>query len=141
VDPVPDPLLLRKSGSAGNRIRDLCICSQKLRPLDHRGGRTVHIVKAKGETLQPVCAKRCKAPYKYSHSHRSLAPTHNRHVQGQPQCAAVQTCSARWVSADTEELWDRLRPASSVDVASVLTRYTNCHLYSAQGSFSLQCLY
>jgi hypothetical protein len=38
VDPVPDPLLLRKSGSAGNRNRDLWICSQKLWPLDHRGG-------------------------------------------------------------------------------------------------------
>jgi hypothetical protein len=40
VDPVPDPLLLRKSGSAGNRTRDLCICSQKLWPLDHGGGPT-----------------------------------------------------------------------------------------------------
>jgi len=39
VDPVPDPLLLRKSGSAGDRTRDLCICSQKLWPLDRRGGR------------------------------------------------------------------------------------------------------
>ena len=38
MDPVPDPLLLRKSGSAGDRTRDLCICSQKLWPLDHRGG-------------------------------------------------------------------------------------------------------
>ena len=38
MDPVPDPLLLRKSGSAGNRTRDLCICSQKLWPLDHGGG-------------------------------------------------------------------------------------------------------
>jgi len=38
VDPVPDPLILRKSGSAGDRTRDLCICSQKLWPLDHRGG-------------------------------------------------------------------------------------------------------
>ena len=38
VDPVPDLLLLRKSGSAVNRTRDLCICSQKLWPLDHRGG-------------------------------------------------------------------------------------------------------
>jgi hypothetical protein len=27
VDPVPDPQLLRKSGSAGYRTRDLCICS------------------------------------------------------------------------------------------------------------------
>jgi len=45
VDPVPDPLLLRKSGSAGDRTRDLCICSQKLWPLDHRGGpKLVHLV-------------------------------------------------------------------------------------------------
>ena len=42
VDLVPDPLLLRKSGSAGNRTRDLCICSQKLWPLDHRGGVTLY---------------------------------------------------------------------------------------------------
>jgi hypothetical protein len=38
VDPIPDPLLLIKSGSTGNRTRDLWICSQKLWPLDHRGG-------------------------------------------------------------------------------------------------------
>jgi hypothetical protein len=38
VDPVPDPLLLRNSGSADNRTRDLCDCSRKLWPLDHRGG-------------------------------------------------------------------------------------------------------
>jgi hypothetical protein len=38
VDPVPDPLLLRKSGSAGNRTRVLWICSQELWPLDHTGG-------------------------------------------------------------------------------------------------------
>jgi hypothetical protein len=37
VDPVPDPLLLRKSGSAGNRTRELWICSQELWPLDLRG--------------------------------------------------------------------------------------------------------
>jgi hypothetical protein len=32
VDPIPDPLLLRKSGSAGNRTQDLQICSQELGP-------------------------------------------------------------------------------------------------------------
>jgi hypothetical protein len=37
VDPVPDPLLLKKSGSAGNRTRDLWICSQELWTLYHRG--------------------------------------------------------------------------------------------------------
>jgi hypothetical protein len=36
VDPVPDPLLLRKSGSAGNRIRDFWICRQEVWPLYHR---------------------------------------------------------------------------------------------------------
>jgi hypothetical protein len=35
VDPVPDSLLLRKSGRAGNQTRDLWICNQKLWPLDH----------------------------------------------------------------------------------------------------------
>jgi hypothetical protein len=38
VDPNPDPLLLRRSGSAGNRTQGLWICSQELCPLDHRGG-------------------------------------------------------------------------------------------------------
>ena len=42
MDPVPNPLLLRKSGRAGNQTRDLCTCSQKLWPLDHRGGRWIH---------------------------------------------------------------------------------------------------
>jgi hypothetical protein len=41
VDPVPDPLLLRKSGSARNRIRDLCDCSQKPWPLEQWGGQQV----------------------------------------------------------------------------------------------------
>jgi hypothetical protein len=32
LDPVPEPLLLRKSGSAGNRTRDLWVYSLKLWP-------------------------------------------------------------------------------------------------------------
>jgi hypothetical protein len=56
VDPVPDPLLLRKSGSVGNRTWGLWICSQELWPLDHRGGRLYCITcnkigKAKREML------------------------------------------------------------------------------------------
>jgi hypothetical protein len=38
ADPVPDPLLLRKSGRAGNRTQDLWLSRQKLWPQDHRGG-------------------------------------------------------------------------------------------------------
>jgi hypothetical protein len=47
VDPVPDPLFHRKSGSAGNRTRNLCISSQELWPLDHRGGRIFFIHETK----------------------------------------------------------------------------------------------
>ena len=47
MDPVTDPLLLRKSGSAGNRTWDLCICSQKLWPLDHRGDPLLVILEKK----------------------------------------------------------------------------------------------
>jgi hypothetical protein len=38
VDPVPDPLLLRKFGNGGNRTRDFWDSSQELWALDHRGG-------------------------------------------------------------------------------------------------------
>jgi hypothetical protein len=37
VDPIPDPLLIRKSGCAGNQTQDLYVCSQELWPLDNRG--------------------------------------------------------------------------------------------------------
>jgi hypothetical protein len=53
VDPVPDPLLLRKSGSAGNRTQDLWVSSQKLWLLDHRGGllRSDHSEKLKSDSF------------------------------------------------------------------------------------------
>jgi hypothetical protein len=38
VDPVPDPLLLRKFSSARNRTRNLWVFSQEVWPLNHRGG-------------------------------------------------------------------------------------------------------
>jgi hypothetical protein len=41
VDRGSDPLLLRKSGSAGTRIRDLWTCSHELCLLDHKGGRLI----------------------------------------------------------------------------------------------------
>jgi hypothetical protein len=43
MDSVTDLLLLRKSGRAGNRIQDLCTCSQKLWRLDHRGKKTTFL--------------------------------------------------------------------------------------------------
>jgi hypothetical protein len=41
MDPVPDPLLVRKFGSVAYQTRDLWVCSQELWPQDRRGGRPV----------------------------------------------------------------------------------------------------
>jgi hypothetical protein len=38
VDHVPDPLVLRKSASSGNRTRNFSVCNQEVWTLDHRGG-------------------------------------------------------------------------------------------------------
>jgi hypothetical protein len=43
MDPVPNPPLLRKSGSSGNRTMDLWISSQEILRLDHRCGHTSHL--------------------------------------------------------------------------------------------------
>jgi hypothetical protein len=45
VDPVPDPLLLGKSGRGRNRTRDLWIYSQEIWPLDHRDGHIYSLIK------------------------------------------------------------------------------------------------
>jgi hypothetical protein len=50
VDPVPDPLLLRISGSAGNRTWDLWMCSQELWPLDHRDSAHISLSHARTHT-------------------------------------------------------------------------------------------
>jgi hypothetical protein len=44
MDPVPDALLDRKSGTAGNRTQDLWIGREELWPLEHRGGSSKQII-------------------------------------------------------------------------------------------------
>jgi hypothetical protein len=49
VDPVPDPLLLRKCGTAGNRIRTSGSVARNILTVGHRGGHAMGIeVKNKG---------------------------------------------------------------------------------------------
>jgi hypothetical protein len=43
VDPVPDPLLLRKSGSAENQTRDLSVCGQELTTRPQRRSYNIRI--------------------------------------------------------------------------------------------------
>jgi hypothetical protein len=59
VDPVPDTLLPRKSGSASNRIRDLWICSQGLWPLDHRAATQITSTRPKRIQYSHLCWSRC----------------------------------------------------------------------------------
>jgi hypothetical protein len=56
VHPVPDPLLLRKFGRAGNRTRDLWICSQELWLLDHRDSHIKYAAKI-NYTADDICIK------------------------------------------------------------------------------------
>jgi hypothetical protein len=51
VNHVPEPLILRKSDSAENRIRDLSIYNQELWPLDHRGTQNKYINKTRGNCV------------------------------------------------------------------------------------------
>jgi hypothetical protein len=58
VDLVPDPLPLRKSGSAWNRAQDLWVCSQELWPLHHRGGQiTTILITMTGNKLTLAAAR------------------------------------------------------------------------------------
>jgi hypothetical protein len=77
VDPVPDPLLLRKSGSAGNRTWDLWICGQELRPLDHKGD---HLKITNNFHLKLIFNEINKANFKqFPHSH-DVEPHRNPRV-------------------------------------------------------------
>jgi hypothetical protein len=115
----------------------------------------VNTVIGNGEILQPVCSKRCKY---CDRKRRNLTACLCQTLQGTLQILALPTVTSRnnhnvplcrpavgggsvRTRRDCGTTRDRRRPASSVDVASFLTRYTNCHLYSAQGSVYLQCLY
>jgi hypothetical protein len=74
VDPVPNPPLLRKSGSAGNRTQDIWICSQELRPLDHRGGHKYKIIIKQAGVffITDISLKVCTNAYCILCNHSSL---------------------------------------------------------------------
>ena len=59
VDPFSDTLLLRKSGSARNRTRELWICSQKLWPLDHRLGHLKYSTRWKNKFTKTTVILTC----------------------------------------------------------------------------------
>jgi len=92
VDPVPDPLLLRKSGSAGDRTRDLCICSQKLWPLDHRGGQST------GCNVSQFIYF-CKTLYMFQTGFPSIIRSSELHTQRQVFVTPILLPAARLVQA------------------------------------------
>jgi hypothetical protein len=76
VDPVSDPLLFRKSGSAGNRTRDLSVCSLKLWLLYHRGGPRANIFSINSLIAQPAQLSECQT---YSGNLAFTSPPEDRH--------------------------------------------------------------
>jgi hypothetical protein len=90
VDHASDPLLLGKSGNAGNRIRDLWICSQELWPIDHRGGPTtiIAISLMHTHTLQFTTArmKSSEIPTNLSASVLMFFPTGDRPTANFSNC-------------------------------------------------------
>jgi hypothetical protein len=54
VDAVPDPLFLRRSGSAGSQTRDLWMYSQELWPLDHSSSLVEVELKLQPTVSRPV---------------------------------------------------------------------------------------
>jgi len=87
VDPVPE-----KSGSAGDRTRDLCICSQKLWPLDHRGGR-IWILKVKLPST--LCRASVKSFVSATVQFREFLFGRKMTASGQSQEPFRQECSSR----------------------------------------------
>jgi hypothetical protein len=84
VNPIPDLLLLRKSGSAGNRTR----ASEELWPLDHRGGLRSAVCQKMG-----VC---CTPPKHILTSHSSVLP-----IQGVSASHTTAICITRATSLTT----------------------------------------
>jgi hypothetical protein len=67
MDQVSDILLLRISGSDGNRTRDLWVCSQEVWLIDHRSGITVRTrfpnrsrLSSSGKQEQQIVGTRCR---------------------------------------------------------------------------------
>jgi hypothetical protein len=74
VDPVPDPLLLWKFGSAGNRTRDLWKCGQKLWPLDHRRS-SIRFIQTTNKNIGSKVTTFCSMCHYYTHCWSSLCIT------------------------------------------------------------------
>jgi hypothetical protein len=73
----PHPLFLRKSDNAENRTRDLWICNQELRPLDHRGClQFIHSENILPDWSQPLQLSYLKLP-NLNHWHSVLNKQHN----------------------------------------------------------------
>jgi hypothetical protein len=84
--PVPDPLLLKKSGTAGNRTWGLWICSQERCPLDHRDGHRVQ-----HDSVMQCRDEECRAGDEYK------AP------DVQPVMSSFVTINASWLNDAKEK--------------------------------------
>jgi hypothetical protein len=96
VGPVPDPLLHSKSGSAGNRTRDLWVCSQEVRTLDHRSGpdATITILNVSflkiGNLKHEICQHNCLSAVKLCFPRVTAVCTKPFHCGNVPSLRAIR---------------------------------------------------
>jgi hypothetical protein len=131
VDLIPDPLLLRRSGSAGNRSRDLWICSQELWPLDHRGSPKCHSAKqmfcsdintTKGLWILDVSER-----YLEAHQRKEMLESRRR-LQEQYDIQVRQAAETnKQVSADT---WPHCLAEDNLDMRLYLKNFFNHYNFS-----------
>jgi hypothetical protein len=72
VDPVPDPLLLKKSGSGGNRTRDFWICSQEVKFLINADGSHLECLHQRSTDLHCTNMSRPMVAKWFQHRPRQL---------------------------------------------------------------------
>jgi hypothetical protein len=112
VNPVPDPLLLRKSGSAVNRTWDIWICSQELWPLDHRKNeRFTDVLYSKWAQQKKICR---------------WTSTGLQAVTFQKMSSSLRTHICTVVEQDTREASDSIRTLSTF--SSPYLDQTHLHL-------------
>jgi hypothetical protein len=131
VDSIPDPLLLRKSGSTRNRTRNLWICSQELWPLDHRGGVSGMQCHSNPWLQQETFSNRCITDICYWGNSEERNAQHSFWVRYLP----ISWCQTSLLSAVT---WYPIHENKMISCKSYGPHRTSCMFHKFLCS-TLQC--
>jgi hypothetical protein len=107
VDPVPELLLLRKSGSVGNRTRNLWVWSQEDWPLDHRGGQLSVHTSVISHTYENIYTYMRRMPTSGFLCHVILVRTHvsEEHIASIIRVTRIGDLGTLAVTSSRSKLW------------------------------------